>query len=596
MVVRLLPSSLSSSPRSGAVVRFLGWWFLLLQGTITITLQATTIEAGGIPTEPEFFALQFVNHNRVPSLSSVAQTKRRTTSSRLLSNRTVQSDNEATMGDSSTSLYWKQRFYRNSDHFQGPGHPILLILGGESAIPPSMGIFYPVVVNVYAKAFGALVLEPEHRFYGASQPLSIPSQRIRPDPRVGLLTAEQALQDAMRLTQHFQESYGCSLDRMSPLYCPVVTIGGSYPGFLSAMARLRFPHVVDMAYAASAPMKFYAQQVDQYAYYHHITTVAEHTVPGCASSVQETLGIFVDQTKELNSVDELVQVAQELGICPESIPTYLLHDATTFLEELLMVVGYTFANHNMAHYPPSNQTSLAKACYTFLSTTMTPMERLGTFLVQSLHGARDKDRPCVHLTQELPAGANATLSGGDWSGVGSGGSGESWDFQTCTLLVEAIGFAGGSSDMFPPRPWSMEWMDRHCQARFGVSPQPYKLVQEWGYDDLVHKTNASHILFTNGLIDGWSVSGIQYNLSDTLVALNFPNGAHHSDLWKDDVEANTPDIVDGFRRIQQLLGEWLEDLPSYRLYNKSAVVALPTHNEPTSSEKEGGLRGGSSVQ
>ena len=41
----------------------------------------------------------------------------------------------------------------------------------------------------------------------------------------------------------------------------MITFGGSYPGWMSAMMRLRYPAVVDAAYAASAPMRFYAQQV-----------------------------------------------------------------------------------------------------------------------------------------------------------------------------------------------------------------------------------------------------------------------------------------------------------------------------------------------
>ena len=50
----------------------------------------------------------------------------------------------------------------------GPGSPILCILGGEGAVPPSTGIFYPFVTDVLAKRFNALVVQPEHRFYGTS--------------------------------------------------------------------------------------------------------------------------------------------------------------------------------------------------------------------------------------------------------------------------------------------------------------------------------------------------------------------------------------------------------------------------------------------
>ena len=486
-------------------------------------------------------------------------------------------------------VFWKQRFYRNSKYFQGPGHPILLILGGEGAISPSTGIFYPVVVEVYAKAFGALVLQPEHRFYGESQPISLTPQRRqeRPDPRVALLTPEQALKDAVRLTRFVQRYYGCALageDRSSPRYCPVIAIGGSYPGFLAAMARLRFPEVVDMGYAASAPMKFYAQQVDQYAYYHHITQVAEAAVPGCSAAVKDTLQAFVDRVTPLQTQADLIKIStEELGVCPGTIPAYMIQDASKFIDEMIMVVGYTFANHNMANYPPSNHTSLSKSCFIFLTSSPEPLEGIRRFLVRSLASAASST--CFDLTNQLPTGPNATVSGGDWSGVGTGTSGESWDFQTCTLLVEAIGFGGGTLDMFPPRTWSLDWLTKNCQARFGVTPQPNQLVQDWGFDELPSKT--SHILFTNGLNDGWSVSGIQQNLSDTLVAMNFPNGAHHSDLRgryspevvadHDDttesksmknnntIDEDTPDVRDGIRRIQQLLAGWLEELPSYRL-------------------------------
>lgn len=37
------------------------------------------------------------------------------------------------------------------------------------------------------------------------------------------------------------------------------TAGGSYPGWLSAMMRIRYPEVVDISYAASAPLGFYSQ-------------------------------------------------------------------------------------------------------------------------------------------------------------------------------------------------------------------------------------------------------------------------------------------------------------------------------------------------
>lgn len=115
--------------------------------------------------------------------------------------------------------------------------------------------------------------------------------------------------------------------------------------------------------------------------------------------------------------------------------------------------------------------------------------------------------------------------------------------------------------MFPQRNWTSAWLEKHCQSRFGVAPRPTALVTDWNFNDLVGH-NASRIIFTNGLLDGWSVSGIQNDLSSDLIAFNFPNGAHHSDLSGHfpSQEADTPDILAGQAQIQLQLATWLEKL------------------------------------
>ena len=508
----------------------------------------------GIPTDPEFFPIQLVDHAN------------------------------------STTEYWTQRFYSNKRFFAGPGHPIILILGGEGEIEPNTGIFYPVVVNKYAKSFGALVVQPEHRFYGVSQPIS--REKIdnaqkngRPDPRIELFTTEQALKDAIRLSKFLaQKVYGCNVDdKSSRQYCPILTVGGSYPGFMSAMARFRFPNDVDIAYAASAPMKFYAQQVPSTDYYDHITSVAEASFPSCSRAIRKALYDVV-QYFSVNAWIPDGSLAESVGVCKGTVPVGYIADESTFIEELMMVVGYTFANQNMAYYPPSEATALMQSCMMFSASTedqeFGSLAKVNSFLTKALSGSTQS---CWNMTSQLPSGANASISAGDWSGVGTGSSGESWDFQTCTLLVEKIGF--GPYSMFPHRNFTYHWLEKHCKARFGTTPAPFKLVKEWNFDKLV-EAGANHILFTNGLKDGWSVSGILSNLSSTLLALNFPNGAHHSDLNghgpRDD---DTPDIRKGYVQIQNILAEWLEELPSYKLYGRHAVV----------SEREG-LHGGDSKQ
>lgn len=487
-----------------------------------------SVEAG-IPAPPQFYHHQLVDHFDSPEYAD---------------------------------LEYAQRYYVYSEAWSGPGSPILLVLGGEGAIEPHQGLLYPFV-NQLAQTWGGFVLQPEHRFYGVSQPLSNhtasrQSRGDQVDPRVNLLTVEQALKDAMRLLHHVQDLLQCSRDKFSDSYCPVITIGGSYPGFLSAMARLRFSNSVDMAYAASAPMKFYSQKVETGAYYEHITHVADHSLDGCADGTRTTLSalakLFSTLTPEL-----IDNVATWLGFCPRSVPEYI-KTGGDFRDEVMMMVGYTFANDNMGNYPPDNRTRLHRACEIFTHTTLDPIKKAKEFFQFHLPLTNNS---CVDMRSQLPSGNNATISGGDWSGDGTGNDGDSWDFQTCSWLIEAIGFSKAS--MFPVREWSLEWLNQHCASRFpGVKPRPYALVKEWRFDDLASQ-NATRILFTNGLNDGWSVGGITSNLSESLIAINFENGAHHSDLsGKGPSEDDTDDIRAGYASIQQIFANWLKEVqPSW---------------------------------
>jgi len=311
------------------------------------------------------------------------------------------------------SPLFAQRYYQNLSSFVGPGSPILCIMGGEGAIEPSTGIFYPSIV-VLAARLGAAVIEPEHRFFGASLPAA-PYDTAR----LELLTAEQALADAAALISAKRAELRCSGERGEPR-CPVVAIGGSYPGWLAAMMRVRYPAVVDMAYAGSAPMLFYAQAVDQFAYYRVVTESAERAVPGCPAAVRRVLAA----TLAAAGKDEM---AARLGLCAP-LPAYLAAgDAALLRDELAMVFQYSFANLNMANYPPGPATGLARACAALVGAGAGGEWPALAAFFRAYAPPAGAPGACYDLAGQLPAGANATISSGDWSGVGAGQDGASWE-------------------------------------------------------------------------------------------------------------------------------------------------------------------------
>jgi hypothetical protein len=298
-----------------------------------------------------------------------------------------------------------------------------------------------------------------------------------------------------------------------------------------------------------------------------VTKAAERLSPGCANAVRTTL----HEAKALIELSPSVHDAvKSMNMCVDTVPEYITN-ATILSDDVMMAVGFTFADYNMDAYPPGPELGLYKACQVFQDKqSSSPLEKVANFFQLSNENEDaeendeneigDDDARCFDLSTFLPDGDNPRIATSDWSGSGAGNDGKMWDFQLCTTLIDPIGFS--SKSMFPPRKWTYKDLTEYCHLRYGekVVPQPFALVRNTGFDNLVD-TNATHILFTNGLQDMWSGGSYLEDLSDTILALNFENGAHHSDLShvgpSDD---DTDDIREGFVTITHVLERWLDEI------------------------------------
>lgn len=457
-----------------------------------------------------------------------------------------------------TSTTYTQRYYENPTYFGGPGSPIFMIMGGED---PLDGLLYPFVYNNLAQTYRGYTVALEHRFFGKSMPLggadddnSFPNH----DDLHQLLTPNQAMLDAVHFIQYKRQELGCHLHRGHPDYCPVISVGGSYPGFLAAVLRMVHSDVIDIGYGSSAPFRLYSHHTDQYAYYDKVTATAETASPGCADAVRATL--YDAQEDIVESLNELLHdVGVTYGICRGSIPSYIQSTAE-LAKELMLIIATHFANGNMNYYPPTPEQDFVKGCHIFQNANglyKSTEEKIKAYLLMDSEASSDgSTTDCFDMMTELPPGPNGTISSSDWSGVGAGPEGYYWDYISCQL-IPMCGFS--SESMFPVRDWNYTWVINHCMNRFDWYPDLWSLQEEFRFDDL---SDITRLLLTNGIVDGWSISSVlEDKVAPGVRVVNMVNGAHHSDLSHVGPTPNdTPDVKEAFVEITKIIGDWLNEV------------------------------------
>lgn len=141
------------------------------------------------------------------------------------------------------------RYIVDDQYFKDPANvnksrPILFYTGNEGDI----WTFYENsgwVTETVAKEFGGLVVFGEHRYFGQSYPVR-KSDAFKPENSI-YLTVEQTLLDYVGLLKEVKNRWNATEQA-------TIAFGGSYGGMLAAWMRMKYPHVIQGAVAASAPV------------------------------------------------------------------------------------------------------------------------------------------------------------------------------------------------------------------------------------------------------------------------------------------------------------------------------------------------------
>ena len=189
---------------------------------------------------------------------------------------------------------WPQRYYVNEAVYDGSASaPTFLYVGGESELT-AHSVAGGEILEL-ATTSGARVVGLEHRFYGESQPFNYSAT----PEELHYLSAEQALADL----NHF-----VSVALNGTTSGPLVTVGGSYPGALSAWARLKYPATVYASLASSGPV------LAKEDFYEYDEVVARGLGPACADAVRAaTASIETALEKDANATKTAWQCPADTG-------------------------------------------------------------------------------------------------------------------------------------------------------------------------------------------------------------------------------------------------------------------------------------------
>lgn len=443
---------------------------------------------------------------------------------------------------------FQQRYLIYDKFYNGSG-PIFFCPGGESDV--SAGYNHNGLMFEYGSTLGALLLFPEHRFYGQTLP-SGPVDSYLP-ANVAMLTIAQALADYVAIIAAVRAQYKV------PPTTPLIAFGGSYPGELAAFMRYAYPDVVDGALAASAPIRYHQgilPPVPAGAFFKVVTDVYAAVDPRCPDLVRTAMAQIADAA---SSESGRAQLSMELGLCtPLASGDAALRLLNLWVENayaLIAMINYPYATGGFAANP------MTVSCQNLLdtSTEKTLLQRLASAVGVAYNNTGALT--CFNITDEYYPCADITGCGG---GVGDPDA-MSWDYQSCTEIVSNVD-TNNVTDMFPAAPYDWAAVVDYCQRTWGTTPRPLAIPTTYN----ITASSTSRIIFSNGLIDPWWPGGVLTDLSQSIPTILIEDAAHHLDL-RGTTPSDPPAVLRAREQEKAIISDWLQQAWAERAERHRAV-------------------------
>ncbi|KAG0528800.1 hypothetical protein BDA96_05G043900 [Sorghum bicolor] len=420
---------------------------------------------------------------------------------------------------------FQQRYLINDTFWGGRSRtaPIFLYAGNEGDIDlftNNTGFMWEA-----APRFRAMLVFVEHRYYGESMPFGGTREAAFRDAATkGYLTVTQALAD--------YASFVLSLKaNLSVPAAPVVVFGGSYGGMLAAWMRLKYPHVVMGAVASSAPILSFYGIVDPYAFYDRINDDYKSESKNCYDVLRKSWDVLDDA---LATKEGQAQLRRTFNMCNGSS----VWDIPSLLENAMVEAAMTDYPTTSGFLTPLPAYPVRAMCRAIdarhqqaaasTSTSGSGNDGNNSSSSTALLLLSEQVRDAMNVYYNHTGGAACFRAEEDDDPYGLY---DGWNWQACTeVMVMAYGVRDGT--VLQPAPFNFTEVVDDCRNVTGLPPRPFWIETEFGGYDIANvlKKSASNIIFFNGLRDPWSTGGVLKSISDSIIALVEPKGAHHVDL------------------------------------------------------------------
>ncbi|EER02216.1 Dipeptidyl-peptidase 2 precursor, putative [Perkinsus marinus ATCC 50983] len=419
-----------------------------------------------------------------------------------IENWITQDRDHFSFGEGGNPGKFQQRYFTFKDFYR-PGGPLFFYVGNEG--PVEIYVNHTGLMWELGSDLGAFLVFAEHRYYGKTQVYSDGT----PDC-LRYLTIEQALADYSVMINTYT--------RIASSLIATIAFGGSYGGMLASAFRYKYPHIIDGAIAASAPIFAIGGVTPEPSKTAFNEIITRDAGPVCAQR-------WCDNSSHLNSSD----LANQMVAWATAPWAYLAMGNFPFPSNYITAAMNVGGGADLPAHP------VRVACEPFERLDTMPTKKEGAHI----RALAESLSIYYNASGELACNSFAETDGGG-APIPEGSCKGDYGFQTCTEMPWGQD-SGTDRDMFwPPSEFDPDDYKAECLQKYGVTTKAWA-----GLQFLRNMADAlasmSNVFFSNGKFDPWGVSASEDQIPQgvdctvmycpkSVASFVMETGAHHSDL------------------------------------------------------------------